>query len=542
MHIGLGSEAVVDSLVITWLSGEKTVLTGIKSDQLLKIAEDNTLQHKEAANPVAAVFHKVQPIIDYSHVEQGFNDFKRQPLLMTMLTTCGPIMATGDVNNDGRVDAFVGGAQDNPGKIYIQNPDGQFTAGHATPLDPTCTDADAVFFDADDDGDQDLYIVSGGYNDYTEKDKALQDRLYINDGTGRFALAADALPELLVSKSCVAASDYDHDGDLDLFLGGRVIPGQYPVTPESFLLVNNGGKFENAIGAAAPDLQHIGMVTDARWMDVNKDGWDDLVVIGEFMSVEVFINENGKKLSRKTDAYFDSSLKGIWSRMAVYDFDHDGDDDIIVGNLGLNTQMRASQQEPVTLVYKDFDNNGSIDPILTHYIMGKPYPFASRDELLDQIYGMRSKYTDYASYAEVQLKDIFSASDLKDAQQLSATTLETVYLENKRDKFVAHRLPAEAQFSPIYAIALMDFNQDGNMDVVLGGNQSSIRIRMGVIDANFGQLLQGDGKGNFKHVSQRESGLTFTGDTKSLKVITIDGERFMLVGVNNVGVETYKLK
>jgi hypothetical protein len=193
-------------------------------------------------------------------------------------------------------------------------------------------------------------------------------------------------------------------------------------------------------------------------------------------------------------------------------------------------------------VYKDFDNNGSIDPILTQYIKGKPYPFASRDELLDQIYSMRSKYTDYASYANVQLNDIFSANDLKESKKLTATTLETVYLENQGNKFVVHRLPAEAQFSPTYAIALVDFNEDGNMDFILGGNQSSIRIRVGVIDANFGQLFQSDGKGNFNHVSQRESGLTFTGDTKSLEVITIDGQRFMLVGVNNVGVETYKLK
>jgi hypothetical protein len=542
MHIGLGTQSMVDSLVITWLSGENTVLTNVKADQLLKIAEDNTHLGNEMANSVATVFEKVQPIIEYAHIEQGFNDFKRQPLLMTMLTTCGPIMATGDVNNDGRVDAFVGGAQDNPGKIFIQNPNGQFTECPSDPINPACTDTDALFFDADGDGDQDLYIVSGGYNDYTEKDKALQDRLYINDGTGRYTLASSALPELLVSKSCVAASDFDHDGDLDLFVGGRVIPGQYPVTPESFLLQNNGGKFGVATAAIAPELQQIGMVTDSKWVDVNKDGWDDLVIIGEFMAVEIFINEGGKKLARATDTYFDQPLNGLWSRMAVHDFDHDGDDDIIVGNMGLNTQMRASPQEPISLVYKDFDNNGSIDPILTQYIKGKPYPFASRDELLDQIYSMRSKYTDYASYANVQLNDIFSANDLKESKKLTATTLETVYLENQGNKFVVHRLPAEAQFSPTYAIALVDFNEDGNMDFILGGNQSSIRIRVGVIDANFGQLFQSDGKGNFNHVSQRESGLTFTGDTKSLEVITIDGQRFMLVGVNNVGVETYKLK
>jgi hypothetical protein len=283
------------------------------------------------------------------------------------------------------------------------------------------------------------------------------------------------------------------------------------------------------------------MVTDARWTDVDGDGWEDLVVVGEFMAIEVFHNDEGKRLTRSTSTHFEKPLSGLWSRMEVFDFDRDGDEDIIVGNLGLNTQLRASESEPVTLVFKDFDNNGSVDPILTQYIQGKPYPFPSRDELLDQLYSMRSKYTDYASYANAQLNNIFSTGDLKDASELRATTLETVYLENVQGKFIPHTLPAEAQFAPVYAIELADFDNDGNMDVILGGNQSSIRIRMGVIDANFGQLFKGDGKGNFTHISQRKSGLTLTGDTKSLKVVEVNGTRYLLVGINNVGIQTYKL-
>src|SRR5690606_30809866 len=404
------------------------------------------------------------------------------------------------------------------------------------------TDADVKFVDVDNDGDLDLYIVSGGYNNYKEDDPALQDRLYINNGAGEFKQATEALPEARMSKSCIAAADFDKDGDTDVFVGGRVIPGQYPMTPQSYLLENDGkGVFTDATGARAARLQNIGMVTDAKWVDVNKDGWPDLIVAGEFMAIEVFINRNGKALENATAKYFDKPLKGFWTKMIAHDFDNDGDVDIVVGNYGLNTQLKASETEPVTMVYSDFDKNGSVDPILTYYIGGKPYPFASRDELLDQIRSMRSKFTDYASYASAQLEDIFSKKDLKNAQRLDASTMATTYLENRDGKFVPRELPSEIQFSPVHALTLLDYNKDGHMDLLVGGNQSSIRIRMGVIDANFGQLFRNDGKGNFQYVSQSVSGLTTTGDARSMEIIDIGDDTYLMIGINNVGVETYKL-
>jgi hypothetical protein len=486
-------------------------------------------------------FTATSPLIPYAHAEEGFNDFKRQPLLLTMLTPCGPVMASGDVNNDGRMDMFTGGAQGNPGKIFIQKADGSFEGSNANLFDKRYTDADAAFFDADSDGDADLYVVSGGYNEYAAKDAALQDRLYLNDGQGVFKLAPDNLPQLLVSKSCVAPSDFDHDGDIDLFLGGRVIPGQYPVIPESFLLENAGGRFKVVTREKARRLSDIGMVADAEWLDANGDGWQDLVLVGEFMAVEIFLNRQGKNLEHGTKKFFDRPLTGLWNKMLVHDFDRDGDEDIIAGNLGLNTQLKASADQPIELVYKDFDKNGSVDPLLTYYVQGKSYPFAGRDELLDQMYGMRSKYTSYASYANARLTNLFSNAELKDAGILRATTLETMYLENTGEKFVAHTFPAPAQFAPVYAMTTVDYDRDGNMDIVLAGNQSSIRIRMGVIDANFGQLYRGDGKGNFSYVPQSESGLRLTGDTKSLQVVPLNGESYLMVGTNNVGVSTYKL-
>lgn len=542
IHIGLGTSDMVDSLIVEWPGGSRKVLTNVKADQHLRISEEGSELHRKSRpskqNPV---FSAVKPLIPYEHLEQGFNDFKRQPLLMTMLTPCGPIMASGDVNQDGREDVFVGGAQGNPGRLYIQMADGSFEASKTPEFSKAHTDADAIFFDADGDGDQDLYVVSGGYNEYAPQDAALQDRLYINDGAGNFSAAIDRLPEMRVSKSCVAGADFDKDGDIDLFVGGRVIPGQYPVTPESFILINEGGKFRKASPEVTKRLSKVGMVTDAEWVDINGDGWQDLVVIGEFMAIEVFTNDGGKSLEQETKRFFDSPLNGLWNRMVMQDFDKDGDQDFIVGNLGLNTQLKSNSSEPLELYYKDFDKNGSIDPILTCYIQGKPYPFPSRDELLDQMYSMRSKFTNYASYAKASLHNIFSKADLKDAGVLRATNLESIYLENRNGKLIPHKLPTEAQFSPIYAIAVVDYDRDGNLDFVVGGNQSSIRIRLGVIDANFGQLFKGDGKGNFQYVNQSTSGLRLTGDVRSLKMIQVRGSSYLVVGTNNVGVSAYAL-
>jgi enediyne biosynthesis protein E4 len=545
IHVGLGSATKIDSVLVKWPFKGETVLRNISANQLLTIHYDHKSEERKSKwiQP-QTVFSKMESVLPYEHVELGFNDFKRQPLLLTMLTTCGPVMTTADVNGDGLADVYVGGTQDNPGKIYLQTRDGDFV--ESTQLvfadDKICTDADATFFDADGDRDLDLYVVSGGYNDYTEKDPALQDRLYLNNGRGLFSKSSSGLPMTNISKSSVASADFDKDGDMDLFVGGRVIPGKYPEKPKSFLFQNNGkGSFQNIIAQAAPSLFDIGMVTDAKWIDFNKDGWMDLIVVGEFMAVEVFINKDGKTLESATQNFFDSPLQGLWTKMLTYDFDKDGDDDVIVGNFGLNSQLKASEQKPLSLVYKDFDKNGSIDPFLVVYIEEKPYPFASRDELLDQMYSMRSRFTSYAAYSEVQMENLFTKADLADAKVLSATTLKTIYLENANGKLVQKTLPGEAQFSPTYAMAILDYNADGNMDFILGGNQSSIRIRMGVIDANFGQLFEGDGKGNFKYISQEKSGLVSTGDVKSMSVIKVRDEDLLLIGINNVGVQTYKL-
>ena len=545
LHFGLADTEFADSIVVEWPGRKVNVLKNIRANQTLEVKETATILRSMVASKDEKIFSPVKSAITYEHNEYGSNDFERQRLMLTMLSTCGPVMATGDVNGDKLIDVYVGGAKENPGKLYIQSLNDGFTASSAFNFkdDFGCTDSDALFFDADKDGDLDLYVVSGGYNDYSRYSKSLQDRLYLNTGTGRFTRTTGFIPQMYNSKSCVTAADVDHDGDLDLFVGGRVMPGEYPKPQESYLLINDGtGNFKNMASALIPEMVAGGMITDAVWLDVNKDTWPDLITCGEFMPVRIFINEKGKKLREETKSWFDMPDGGFWNQLAIADFDKDGNMDLIAGNFGMNSQLKASIKEPVSLIYKDFDNNGSIDPIFTSYVQNQSYPFASRTELLEQIGSLRGKFPDFESYSNARINDLFSSENLKSATVLTATNLKTTLFRNTGNKFVKLELPVEAQFAPVYAIEILDYNQDGNPDILLAGNQNAISVRLGVMDANFGQLFEGDGKGKFKYINQSTSGLDLKGDVKSLRMITIRGSRYLLAGISNTGVVMYKMK
>lgn len=544
LHFGLAGNKMIDSVRIEWPRGKVTALKGVKINSLLTIKEESEKQRKSTVIPAKNIFSQVESLINYEHTEYGSNDFDRQKLLMTMLSICGPVITTGDVNGDKLTDIYVGGTKENPGKLYLQTANGNFLLSKDFVFreDFTCTDGDALFFDADKDGDQDLYIASAGYHDYSKFDKALQDRLFINNGSGRFTKSTDALPRMQNSKSCVRAADMDKDGDLDLFIGGRMLPGDYPKPQESFLLQNDGtGRFKNVAPSYLPDLIAGGMITDAVWIDINKDSWPDLITIGEFMPIRIFLNEAGKKFREATSSYFDKPEGGFWNKIAATDLDKDGNIDLIAGNFGTNSQLKSSVNEPVELTYKDFDNNGTTDPILTYYIQHVSYPFASRNEILEQIGSLRNKFPTYASYSIARLTDLFTAENLKSATVLSATELRTVWFKNTGNKFQKRLLPVEAQFAPIHAIEILDYNNDGNQDLILAGNQNAMCVRLGVMDANYGQLFEGDGKGNFRYISQAVSGLNMTGDVRSLKILTIKGTRYLLAGISNNGIVTYKL-
>lgn len=539
LHFGLGPESTVDSLRIIWLNGKQETLINLKSDQVLHLQEKNAAVPHSASDQIRLVFEESQSPVAYRHPKNTINDFKRQPLLINPLSFSGPCLVKGDVNGDGLEDVFAGGSNGAAGAIFLQQKNGRFSkqAQKSFEADMLSEDTDAVFFDANNDGNPDLYVCSGGYHDYQPDDASLQDRLYMNDGKGNFTKDVAALPVMRVSKSCVRVTDINKDGYLDLFVGGRVVPGRYPETPASYLLINDGkGHFTDRINAIAPALQKSGMITDAAWIDVNKDGSDDLIVIGEWLPVQVYLNINGR-LTNHTTTYFSKQYSGWWNKLFVGDFNNDGNPDLIIGNLGLNTQCRVSDKKPADLYYKDFDDNGSIDPILCFYIKDSSYPYVSRDELLDQMSTMRTRFSDYKSYASATLKDIFSTDELKDANHLQVNYLKTAYFESGQDgKFREKELPLEVQYSPVFTITPLDYNNDGNIDLLFCGNINKARLRFGKYDANYGMLLKGDGKGRFKYITQQESGFRLKGDIRS--VISINN--YILFGINQENVKTYK--
>ncbi|BAU53796.1 FG-GAP repeat protein [Mucilaginibacter gotjawali] len=338
------------------------------------------------------------------------------------------------------------------------------------------------------------------------------------------------------SKSCVKPCDFDGDGDIDLFVGGRVIPGKYPLAPNSYLLINDGkGHFK----VDSTSFGKLGMVTDAQWIDLNNDGRKDLVLCGEFMPITIFIN-TPEGFKDKTSDYFDTPQKGFWFKLAVADVNGDGKPDLIAGNLGLNSQIHASDKEPAELYFADFDNNGSIDPFFNFYVQGRSYPFVSRDELNEQMYSMRRKFSSYKAYADATINDIFSPDELSKAGKLVANETKTTLFINQNGKFIATPLPVEAQFSPVTQILIGDFDHDGHMDILLLGNHSDNRLKLGSMDANYGCLLKGDGKGGFEYVSQPSSGLSVIGDVKSSVEININNIPYLLIGLSDAPLLFYK--
>jgi enediyne biosynthesis protein E4 len=539
LHFGVGTNSLIDSVVVRWPSGKVQTLGKVKSDAHLTLRESEADQSaKEPGPPQQPIFAKGKSEKTITFPVSSINDFKRQPLLTAQFSHTAPRMAKADVNKDGLEDVYVGAVNGSPGILMIQRPDGSFKTKMITPADKS-VDGAVAFFDANNDGSPDLYLASGGYHDLSSDDALLQDRLYLNDGDGNFTLSADALPDVRGSKSCIAVTDLNGDGLKDVFVGGRVVPGRYPEAPESFLLLNNGkGKFSNVINKYAPNLRKLGMITDAIWMDVDHDSKKDLVVVGEWMAITVF-RKVGEQLQNDTQRFFGATQSGWWNKIDTADVNNDGLTDLVVGNTGSNSQCKPTGDQPAELFFSDFDNNGSIDPFLCFYVQGKRQVYVTRDELLEQVGSFRQRFPDYKSYSAAVLEDLFKPEQLKSAGHLTVTEGKTtLYLANKDGSFKASVLPPQAQFSPVHTITILDFNGDGNKDLLLCGNDSFMKIKIGKADANYGMLFHGDGRGNFEYIPQSMSGFSLKGDVRSVLQL---GNKFWFA-LTEKGIVRYDLR
>jgi hypothetical protein len=465
--------------------------------------------------------------VDYSHRENNYNDFKIQPLLPHQYSRSGPSMTKGDVNGDGLEDFYISASSGTSGMLFLQN-----TAGFEQKAFPNLASADetsCLLFDADGDKDLDLYLVHGG-SEFAENAPEYQDELYENDGKGHFKPLKTALPDTRASGSTVVSCDFDHDGDLDLFIGGRVVAGRYPIAPRSYLLRNDSKPQQLQFTDITPsNLQNMGMVTSAIWARTDADAWEDLVLVGEYMPLTIFRNQKGQFTKSEK-----AQTTGWWSSVTAADFDKDGDMDLMVGNLGLNTRYRASVTAPLTVYAKDFDKNGRIDPILCGYNQGKNYMVCTRDELIKQIPAMRSRFGRYEDFAKETVENSFTAAELKDALFLKAECLTSMYFENDGNgRFEPHILPIAAQFAPINSILAGDFDQDGHLDALIAGNAYETEPTMGRYDASLGLLLKGDGKGHFKSILAQQTGFRADKDAKSMLKIQLKDPKNQLVVVGN---------
>jgi hypothetical protein len=547
IHFGLGSVNEIDSLVISWYDEGKSVLYKIPTGQTLIL--DREKLKTEKANRIKAT--KLLPFNDitketgltFGHRENEFNDFDREFLLPHNMSVLGPGLAVGDVDGNGLDDFFIGGSFGQSGSIFLQSNDGKFSTSANTAFSgkPYHEDLGAVFFDADLDGDQDLYIVSGG-NEYDFNSILYQDRLYVNNGNGIFSILESALPETRASGSRVITADYDKDGDTDLFVCGRQVPGRYPEPADSYLLKNcwkETGKlrFEKV---GNKNLVRLGMVTDACWSDYDGDSDLDIVIVGEWMPLTILENRNGNFVKKQLSSTLEHTT-GWWFSIKAADLDGDGDEDYIVGNMGLNYKYKASPDEPFTINYADFDLNGKNDIVMGYYNFGVQYPIKDLAYSSQQIPGLARKFPTFQEFASHSLKEIYGEDQLKNSLEYKAEMFQSICLENLgKDEFAIHELPMQAQVSNINGIIVEDVDKDGIKDVIIAGNMYGSEIETPRNDAGVGLFLKGKGDCSFQAVPMFESGLSLPYDVKDIKEIKLKAGTGILVGVNNGPVRIIK--
>ena len=542
--IGVGTAHEIDSLVVEWPGGKRSRLVGVPTDTILALvkteAADAPLVKQKKSTPLLTE-NTPDNGLDFVHRENDFVDFDRDRLLFHMISNEGPCLCTGDANGDGLDDVYIGGAKGQPGGLYLQRPKGRFESTMAGPWkeDAGSEDTDCVMTDLNGDGRLDLYVASGGV-EFSSSSMALSDRIYFNTGSGRFRKSPQILPTpgRLESTAAVDAVDFDRDGDTDLFVGIRSIPFQYGLPCNGYLLINDGaGNMKDRTAEAAPGLRNIGMITDAKWTDINRDGSADLVLVGEWLGIRIFIQEKGR-LEDRSETWGTGHTRGWYHTVETSDLNHDGFPDIVAGNHGMNSRFRASLAEPVEMFINDFDSNGTLDHLLTRYDESRSYPLVLRNDLISQIPSLKRRLLYFKQYSGKQLSEIFPKELMDSSLRLVAETMETgLWMNQNGTRLSKGGLPQEAQYFPVYAIASADIDKDGHSDLLLGGNQFRAKPETGIYAEGHGLLLVGDGKGSFATVKSSQSGLQVKGEIRSIRVLG----RQVLMGLNNNRIKSFQL-
>lgn len=553
LHIGLGQQQQADSIRIVWPDGKQQLLKNVQSAQevVLDYQQAHPVSGQKTISKPDALFTKVNDSckVHYQHQENEHIDFYAEPLLPKMYSQGGPGIAVGQIDGQPGTDFVLGGAKGFAATLFLQNRDGSFAKKTMMTDEAEHEDMGMLLFDYDNDGDDDLYVVSGG-SEFKAGTSAYQDRLYDNNGQGNFRLAQEILPEITASGSCVVGSDYDQDGDIDLFVGGRYLPNAYPQAPQSYLLENNNKRFYD-IADEVNGLSEVGMVNAALWTDFDNDGWTDLIVAGEWMPISFFQNQQGDLINITEELGFEDT-HGWWSSIQAVDLDLDGDMDYVLGNMGTNIDYAPSDEKPLNVYAYDYDANGKLDPLLTRYLVNREdeqaiYPFHSRDDIFRQLVPLKKSFQGYEEFASSEVGEIIPTELLSKAEKFEASHFESCILINEGgDGFTMRPLPVEAQFSAVYGIQSDDFNADGFPDLLLSGNSYANEILYGWQDASLGLLLIGDGTGDFKPLTPQESGLYLKGDTRGLAMMhdlydrqlliaTVNSDSLQLLSPNNRG-------
>jgi hypothetical protein len=541
LFFGIGKDVQIEKVEVIWPDGKVNVFEHSKANSTLKAKHSNAKTGKNKVESTNTLFAEVAPEVlgvDYKHQENSFNDFEDQILLPHKLSENGPFSAVSDVNGDGLEDLFIGGAAGQSGVLYIQNKDKKFQLSEDQPWEDhkSSEDLGCIFIDIEGDGDQDLYIASGG-NEFKEGDKLLQDRLYINNGHGKFTYQRRALPVMLESSQCVQASDIDGDGDLDLFVGTRLIAGKYPFPATSYLLINEQGVFTKADTSLAPDLVNIGMVTDAVFTDIDKDGDQDLIIVGEWMTITLLINEQGAFKNSSDEYGLTDNTRGLWWSITASDIDNDGDDDYIVGNLGRNNKFKASKEHPFKVYANDFDDNGTNDVVLAKFYKDDYVPMRGRECTSQQMPYVAEKFKDYSSFASSKLLEILPEEKVKGAVIYEINNFESVLLINENGKLRRKALPVQAQIAPIKSSMVLDVNEDGYQDIMIVGNHYGVEVETTRYDAGYGGILLGDGENNFSFMSPIQSGFYTPNDSRVIASLN----DLIVVTNNNASVQMFQI-